>query len=421
MVWQMNGRRVVVTGMGVVAPNGIGVDAFWNALINGISGIGKITQFDASTFPSRIAGEIRNFDASEYMDNKSVRRTAKFAHFAVASAKMAVADAKVEKDVMNGGWVGIYIGTTSGGMDVFEREHVNLREKGVGRMSPFGSSAYFPNSAASEISIQLGCKGQVTTISTGCTCGLDAIGAAWHDLQIGKIDVAIAGGTDGAITPLTLGSFCAAGIVSTRNGEPEKASRPFDAKRDGGIVSEGAGIVILEEVEHALGRNAFIYGEVIGYSKSTEASSLFETDVWGIGFVKEMRKVLAQGSLKPEEIDYICAHGPSDVIRDKAETLAIKEVFGEYAYKVPVSSIKSMIGDPLASAGPMQLIASLMVIKDGIISPTINYEFPDPECDLDYVPNEARRNNVRTVLINSHGFGGDNASLIVSNPNGAQR
>lgn len=414
----MNARRVVVTGMGIVAPNGIGVDAFWNALINGISGIGKITQFDASSFPSRIAGEIRNFDASEYMDTKSVRRTAKFAHFAVASAVMAAADARMEKEVMSGRRAGIYIGSVTGGTDVFEKEHISLRERGIHRMSPFGSAAYCHNSAATEVSIQLNCKGDITTISSGCTCGLDAIGAAWHDVQVGKIDVAIAGGSDGSVTPLTLGSLCATGIVSTRNEEPGKASRPFDARRDGGVVSEGAGIVVLEEMEHALGRNAFIYGEIIGYSKSTEASNLFETDVRGIGFVREMKKVLAQASFKPANVDYICAHGPSDALRDRAETYAIKEVFGEYAYKIPVSSIKSMIGDPLASAGPMQLIASLMVIKEEIIPPTINYEFPDPECDLDYVPNEARRNNVRTVLINSYGFGGSNSSLVVSNLNG---
>jgi 3-oxoacyl-[acyl-carrier-protein] synthase II len=415
----MNGRRVVVTGMGVVAPNGIGVDAFWDALINGVSGIREITQFDASSFPSRIAGEIKDFDASDYMDAKIVRRTAKFAHFAVASAMMAVADARMEKEVMSNRRAGIYMGSVTGGMDVSEKEQVRLREKGIHGVSPFTSAAYCHNSAATEVSVQLNCKGDITTIASGCTCGLDAIGAAWHDLQIGKIDVAIAGGADGSVTPLTLGCLCATGIVSTRNNEPAKASRPFDAKRDGGVVSEGAGIVILEEMEHALGRNASIYGEITGYSKSTEASNMYETDVKGIGFVREMRKVLAQASLKPGNVDYICAHGPSDVLRDRAETYAVKEVFDGYTYKVPISSIKSMVGDPLASAGPMQLIASLMAMKDGIIPPTINYEFPDPECDLDYVPNEARRNNVRTVLINSYGFGGSNSSLIVSNPNGA--
>ncbi len=414
----MDKRRVVVTGMGIVAPNGIGKDAFWDALIHGRSGIGKITQFDASSFPSRIAGEIKDFNPAGYMDSKSVRRTGRFAHFAVASAKMAVLDAKIEEEHLNDNRAGIYIGSVTGGTDVFEREHIKLQEKGIPKMSPFGSAAYCHNSAATEISIELSCKGQVTTISSACTCGLDAIGAAYWDVQAGKIDTAITGGADGSVTPLTLGSLCAAGIVSTRNGDPAKASRPFDAERDGGIVSEGAGIVILEEMGHALGRNAFIYGEITGYSNSTEASNLFETDEKGSGFVEQMKKVLAQAFLEPVDVGYICAHAPSDVIRDRAETFAIKEVFGDYAYKIPVSSIKSMTGNPLASAGPMQLIASLMTMKNGIIPPTINYEFPDPECDLDYVPNEARRNNVGAVLINSYGFGGSNTSLIISEFNG---
>ena len=410
----MDKRRVVVTGLGVVAPNGIGKDAFWNALIHGISGVTQITRFDPSPFSSHIAGEITDLNLSGYMDNKSARRTGRFTHFAVASAKMAVADAELEETDLNNYRAGIYIGSVTGGTDVFEREHISLREKGTHRLSPFGSAAYCHNSAATELSIQLDCKGNVTTISSGCTCGLDAIGAACHEIEIGKTDIAVAGGTDSSVTPLTLGSLCAAGIVSTRNKEPEKASCPFDAKRDGGIVSEGAGIVVLEEMEHALDRNTFIYGEIMGYSRTTEASNLFETDEDGRGFVGEMRKVLRQGSLSPVDVDYICAHAPSDVIRDRAETIAIKEVFGDYAYRVPASSIKSMTGNPLASAGPMQLIASLMVIRDGIIPPTINYEFPDPECDLDYVPNEARRNNVKTVLINSYGFGGSNTCLIVS-------
>ncbi len=407
----MGKRRIVVTGMGVVAPNGIGKDAFWKALINGKSGIDRITLFDASSFPVQIAGEIKNFDASEYMDFKAVRRTGRFAHFAVASAKMAVKDAKI---ALANKRVGIYIGSAAGGRDVSEREHINLREKGIQRVSPFSSAAIITNSAATEVSIELSCSNRVITISTGCTAGLDAIGTAFEDIKAGKIDIAIAGGTDGSITPLTLGTLCAAGILSSHNGNPSKASRPFDAKRNGGVLSEGAGIIILEELGHALGRNAFIYGEIKGYSENTKASNLFENDMEGNGFIKEIKQVLEQASFEPDDIDYVCAHAPSDVIRDRAETVAIKEVFGDYAYNVPISSIKSMTGNPFASAGPMQLIASLMAIRYGTIPPTINYEFPDDECDLDYVPNEARKNKVNTVLINSHGFGGSNASLIVS-------
>jgi 3-oxoacyl-[acyl-carrier-protein] synthase II len=411
----MGKRRVVVTGLGVVAPNGIGKEAFWKALIEGKSGINKITLFDASSFPVQIAGEIKNFDASQYMDFKTVRRTGRFAHFAVASAKMAIKDANIKDMNLNNGQAGIYIGSVTGGTDIYEREHINLQKKGVNKVNPFSSAAYCHNSAATEVSIELNCKGKVTTISSGCTCGLDAIGTAFEDIQTGKIDIAIAGGTDGSVTPLTLGSLCAAGILSSHNGNPAKASRPFDAKRRGGVLSEGAGIVILEELEHALNRNAFIYGEITSYKANTEASNLFENDIDGKGFIKEMEDVLEQSSLHPENIDYICAHAPSDVVRDRAETLAIKKVFGDYAYQVPVSSIKSMTGNPLSSAGPMQIIASLMAIKDGIIPPTINYEFPDKECDLDYVPNKARKCRVNNVLINSYGFGGDKASLILSN------
>ncbi len=403
-----------MTGLGVVAPNGIGKDAFWEALVNGKSGIDKITSFDTSSFPVQIAGEIKDFDASEYMDFKTVRRTGKFTHFAVASAKMATKDAKIEKNSLVNKRIRIYMGSAAGGRDISEREHINLREKGIQRVNPFSSAAIITNSAATEVSVELGCSERVTTISTGCTAGLDAVGVAYHSLKKGDVDIAIAGGTDGAVTPLTLGTLWMAGILSSHNGNPAKTSRPFDARRSGGVLSEGAGIVILEELEHALIRNAFIYGEIIGYSSSTEASSLFETDARGNGFTKEMVKVLRQASLKPEDIDYICAHAPSDIIRDRAETFAIKEVFGDYAYNVPISSIKSMTGNPFASAGPMQLIASLMAIKDGLIPPTINYEFLDDECDLDYVPNKARKNKVNTVLINSHGFGGSNASLIVS-------
>lgn len=415
----MRNRQVVITGLGVVAPNGVGKNEFWDSLIKGRSGVKRISSFDASSFPSQIAGEITDFDACKYMDAKTVRRTGKFTHFAVASAKMALADSQI--GTLNGDRTQIYIGSAAGGRDVSEREHTVLREKGSHGLSPFSSAAIITNAAAVEVSIELGCKGKVTTVSTGCTAGLDAVGSAYNEIQAGKIDIAVAGGTDGSVTPLTLGCLCAAGIISKRNEEPEKASRPFDAKRDGGILSEGAGIVILEEMEHAFNRNAFVYGEIRGYSTSVKASSLFETDVGGNGFIREMKRALEQASLNPTDIDYISAHAPSDIIRDKAETYAIKEVFGDCAYKIPVSSVKSMIGNPFASAGPMQLIASLMAMKEGVIPPTINYEYPDPECDLDYVPNEARRNRIKTVLINSHGFGGSDSSLIISKCNGVHR
>lgn len=407
----MSKRRVVITGIGVVAPNGIGKNAFWNSLINGKSGIKKISLFDASSFPSRIAGEVKNFGFDDFPKNKGSGRKGRFTYFAIDAAKMAVEDAgnlefKKER-------VDIHLGTATGGMDIFEREHINLREKGVHKMSPFGSAAYFPNSPATEISIELGCKGEVTTVSTACTAGLDAIGLGFKNIREGEVEIVIVGGTDAPITPLTVGSFCAARIVSLQNNYPEQASRPFDKKRDGGVIGEGAGVLILEELGHALERKATIYGEIKGYASNAEASHLFENDYQGDGFVEIMRLVLEKSEINSNSVSYICAHAPSDRIRDIAETNAIKKVFGKYAYKIPISSIKSMIGNPLSAAGPMQIVASVLTIQDSIIPPTINYEYPDQECDLDYVPNEARKNNVDVVVINSQGFGGNNSSIIV--------
>lgn len=407
----MSKRRVVVTGIGVVAPNGIGKDAFWNSLITGKSGIKKITLFDTSSFPTKIAGEVNNFEFNNFPPNKASERRGRFAHFAVYAAKMAMEDAKIPK--LNGEIMDIYFGTATGGMDIFEREHTSLKEKGVHKMSPFGSAAYFPNSPATEISIEFGCKGEVTTVSTACTAGLDAIGLGLKNIRNGKVRIAIAGGTDAPITPLTIGSLCASRMMSSRNDYPERASRPFDKKRDGGVIGEGAGVLILEELEHALERKATIYAEIKGYASSAEASSLFENGLQGEGFVETMRLVLEDSDINSDSINYICAHGPSDKIRDIAETNAIKRVFNKYAYKIPISSIKSMIGNPLSAAGPMQVIASVLAIQNSIIPPTINYEYPDPECDLDYVPNKARKNNVDVVLINSQGFGGNNSSIIM--------
>ena len=408
----MSKRRVVVTGIGVVAPNGIGKDAFWNSLINGKSGIKKITLFDASSFSSQIAGEVNNFEFNGFFNKGIYSKKGRFTCFAVYAAKMAVEDAKLSK--LNMEKTAIYLGTATGGMDIFEREHSILKERGVHKMNPFGSVAYFPNSPATEISIELGCKRKVITISTACTSGLDAIGFGFRDIREAKSEIIIAGGTDAPITPLTLGSLCAARIMSLQNDYPERASRPFDKKRDGGVVGEGAGVLILEELEHALGRKATIYAEVKGYASNLEASGLFENDSEGNGFVETIKLALEEAEINPSSVSYICAHAPSDRILDIAETKAIKKVFKRYAYEIPISSIKSMIGNPLSAAGPMQLVASVLTIQDNTIPPTINYEYPDPECDLDYVPNKARKNRVDTVVVNSHGFGGSNASVIVT-------
>ncbi|MCD6407618.1 beta-ketoacyl-[acyl-carrier-protein] synthase family protein [bacterium] len=407
-------NRVVITGIGIISPIGIGKEEFWSALINGKSGIGRITLFDASEFPTKIAGEVKNFYPEEFMDKKSIKKSGRFTHFAVASAKLALrdwGDSEIEKFTSEE--FGIYIGTATGGMDIFEREHFQLQLGGVRYMSPFGSMGYFPHSPAVEIGVQLNCKASVFTISTGCTGGIDAVGLAFRDIQRGKKRIAIAGGTDASITPLTMGSLCAAGVTSTKNDFPEKASRPFDLKRDGGILSEGAGVFIIENMEQAISEGRKIYGEIIGYSSNTEAHSSYDPDLDGHGFSVTMEEALMDGGIFKEEVDYISAHAPSDPLIDVAETRAIKRVFGKRAYNIPVSSIKSMIGNPLASAGPFQIAGSLLVLNEGIIPPTINYEFPDPECDLDVVPNVCRKNEVEIVLLNVHAFGGTNSCMIL--------
>jgi len=407
-------KRVVITGIGVVSPIGIGKEEYWEALINGKPGISKITLFDASQFPTQIAGEVKNFQPEKFMDLKDIKKCGRFTHFAVAAAKLAVKDWGGDiVDEFTPENSGIYMGTATGGMDIFEREHFSLQAKGVKSMSPFGSVGYFPNSPAVEISAQLKCKTAIFTLSTGCNGGIDAIGMAFRDIQRGKKKIALVGGTDASITPLTVGSLCAAGVMSTNNEFPEKASRPFDLKRDGGILSEGAAVFILEDLEYALSKGRRIYGEILGYGSNSKADSLYEPDEEGIGFVIAMEEALNDAEVSPEEIDYICAHAPSDPLIDVSEVRAIKKVLKERAYAIPVSSIKSMIGNPLASAGPLQLAATLMALNKSIIPPTINYEFPDPECDLDVVPNKARKNEVNVVLINVHAFGGGTSSMVV--------
>ncbi len=410
----MSKKRVVITGIGVVSPIGIGKEEYWKALTEGKSGIKKITLFDASEFPTQIAGEVRDFHPEEFMDERSVRKTGRFTHFAVAAAKLALED-------RNGGNLGrvssedlgIYVGTATGGMDIFEREHLQLQFGGVGFMSAFGSVGYFPNSPAVQIGVELDQKASIFTVSTACTAGIDAIGLAFHDIQKGEKRVAVAGGTDASITPLTMGSLSAAGVMSRNNEFPEKASRPFDLKRDGGVLSEGAGILILEELESAFSEGRHIYGEIIGYGTFSKASSLYDPDPQGSVFFLSMEKAMKDAGISKEEIDYICAHAPSDPLIDIAEVVSIKKMFGEKAYSLPVSSVKSMLGNPLASAGPFQIAAGLLSLTKGIIPPTINYEYPDPKCDLDVVPNIFRENEVNTVLVNVHGFGGSNSCIIL--------
>ncbi len=404
-------RRVVVTGIGVVAPNAIGKEVFWKALSEGKSGIKRIKRFDVSSYPTQIAGEIQDFDPSDYMPPRDIKRTSLASQFAFAATEMAIADSQLQIKEDNN--TGAIIGVSSSAADIIEAQHGIFMLKGLSRVSPFGVTSILPSAPANYISASLGLKGTVVTISNSCAAGMDAIGYAYRSISIGTDDILIAGGVESQITPFGLAMLSAPRIMSTKNDEPEKASRPFDKMRDGGILSEGAGILILEELQHALDRKCHIYAEILGYSSRCDGNGNYEVGESESGIERAIRVALKQADLNVNKLDYICAHGPSDDF-DRIETNAIKAVLGEHAYKIPVSSIKSMIGNPLSAAGPLQLIASIMVMEKGIIPPTINYEYPDPNCDLDYVPNKAREcNSIRHILINSHGFGGVNSSLII--------
>ncbi|MCM8808982.1 MAG: beta-ketoacyl-[acyl-carrier-protein] synthase family protein [Candidatus Omnitrophica bacterium] len=403
-------RRVVITGIGVISPNGIGKENFWNALKKGKSGIRKITSFDTTDLPVKIAGEVIDFKPEDYIaDKKKIRRMARFSQFAVACAKMAIEDSNLNLKKIETEKMLVCLGVSTSAMDLIESQHKKFLIKGYKGITPFGIFAATPNMACQEILNELSLEIPLTTIASGCAAGLDAIGTGYKEIQNGNYEVVIGGGIDASITSLIIGGLCSSNIMSKRNQEPEKASRPFDKFRDGGILSEGGAILILENLTHAIKRNAKIYGEIIGYGKWGER----EITNPGQGFEYAMKLCLKDAFLKPESIDYISAHGPSDPLLDYFETLAIKKVFGEYSYKIPISSIKSMIGNPFSSGGVLQLISGIMALTQKILPPTINYEYPDPLCDLDYVPNKPRICDVKYCLVNSHGFGGSNSSLII--------
>jgi len=403
-------RRIVVTGIGVIAPNGIGKENFWNALKEGKSGIKKITSFDPSNLPCQIAGEVIDFCPEKYIeDKKRIRRMSRTSQFAVSSAKMAVIDSGLNLKEIEPEKLLICIGVSTTAMDLFEREHINLLKKGLKFTNPNFISSGTPSISTREILTEFNIEASLYTVSTGCTSGLDAIGYSFKEIQNGNYDIAIAGGSDASITPLIIAGLSVSNIMSKRNEISERASRPFDKLRDGGVLSEGAGILIIEELVHALKRKANIYGEIIGYGKWGE-KEITRPD---IGFEKAMEICIKYANINKNSINCIYAHGPSDPFLDYYETVAIKNVFGEYAYKIPITSIKSMVGNPLGSGGVMQLIGSLFTLKKGIIPPTINYEYPDPLCDLDYTPNKYRIFNVEYCLINSHGIGGSNTSILV--------
>lgn len=406
-------RRVVVTGLGMVTPLGTGVEDNWEAVCSGASGIGPITKFDASAFASRIAGEVKGFRSEDFMDKQQIRRFDEFIHYAVASARMAMEDSGLKIDDSNSRRVGCLTGSGLGGLTMLEHFHKVLIEKGPRRISPFFIPGMIANMAPGQIAIEFGAKGPNMSVETACAASCHAVGEAFRLIREGIADAMIAGGAEAVVTPLAIGGFCSMRALSTRNDEPGKASRPFDLDRDGFVVGEGAGILVLEDLEHALERGADIYAEVVGYGLSGDAYHVSAPHPEGEGAINCMKMALDYAGLRPEELDYINAHGTSTKLNDISESKAIKAVFGDHAGRLAISSTKSVTGHLLGAAGGVEAVFTTLTIKHGIIPPTMNYETPDPECgDLDYVPNVARQAKVRAAMSNSFGFGGTNASLI---------
>jgi 3-oxoacyl-[acyl-carrier-protein] synthase II len=405
-------RRVVVTGVGMVSPLGVGTEANWEALCAGQSGIGPITHFDASQFSARIAGQVKNFDPLQFIDKKDVKKMDVFIQLAIAASQFAMTDAKLQIPAEMATRVGVFIASGIGGFGTIEREHKAFLEGGPRRISPFFIPASIINLAAGQVSIRFGAKGPNSATCTACSASAHAIGDALEIIRRGRADVMIAGGSEAAITPMGVGGFAAMRALSTRNDEPERASRPFDRDRDGFIMGEGSGVVILEELEFARRRGAPIYAELVGYGMSADAYHITAPSEDGDGGMRVMQAALADAGIRPEQVDYINAHGTSTPFNDKLETLAIKRLFGEHAYRLAISSSKSMTGHLLGAAGGLEAGITALAIKHQIIPPTINYETPDPECDLDYVPNETRQAKIEYALSNSFGFGGTNGALL---------
>jgi 3-oxoacyl-[acyl-carrier-protein] synthase II len=410
----MTKRRVVVTGIGMISPLGVGNEPTWQGLVEGRSGVGPITKFDASAYASRIAGEVKGFNPEDWIEKKEVKKSDTFIQYAIAAADLAVKDAHLDCATCDGERFGVIVGSGIGGLPLIEEMHTKLLERGPTRVSPFFIPGLIVNLAAGQISIRYGCKGPNSAPATACATGAHAIGDAFKIIQRDDADIMFAGGSEAVITPLALAGFAAMRALSTRNDEPERASRPWDLNRDGFVIGEGAGILILEEIEHAKNRGATIYCELTGYGMSSDAHHITSPAEDGGGMIRVMRAALRDSGLHPEDIDYINAHGTSTAVGDRTETVAIKQVFSEYAYKVAVSSTKSMTGHLLGAAGGLEAAIAAMTIKTNVIPPTINYETLDPACDLDYVPNKAREQKVTHVMSNSFGFGGTNATLIFS-------
>ncbi|WP_337018633.1 beta-ketoacyl-ACP synthase II [Oceanobacillus massiliensis] len=407
----MDERRVVITGLGAVTPIGNDVNTMWESIIAGKSGIDFVTRVEKDNYPAKVAAELKDFDPTAYMDKKDARKMDPFTQYAVAASKMAVEDAKLTIDDSNAHRVGVWIGSGIGGMQTWEEQHTKLMEKGPKRVSPFFVPMMIPDMAAGQVSIQLGAKGINSCTVTACASGANSIGDAYKAVQRGDVDYIIAGGTEAPISNMAFAGFSSAKALST-NEDPSKASRPFDKNRDGFVMGEGSGILILESLDSALKRDAHIYGEIIGYGSTGDAYHITAPAENGEGAARAMQHALKDAGVSPEEVDYINAHGTSTALNDKYETAAIKTVFGDHVKNLAVSSTKSMTGHLLGAAGGVEAVISIKSITDGIIPATTNYETPDPDCDLDYVPNEARRQDVNIVLSNSLGFGGHNVALV---------
>jgi beta-ketoacyl-acyl-carrier-protein synthase II len=409
-------RRVVITGMGAVSPLGNDVQSSWQAAIQGRSGIGPITRFDASPYETRIAGEVRGFNPEEYIPPKELRRMDRFIHYAIAVCKQAARQANLQINPHNAEHIGVLIGSGIGGIETLTDAVLTIHEKGPHKVSPFTIPMLLTDLAAGQVSILMGLKGPNFAVVSACSSSAHAIGEATEIIRRGQAKAMFAGGAEATVCPVGLATFAAMKALSTRNDQPEKASRPFDKLRDGFVLAEGAAAVLLEDMDFALSRDAPILAEVVGYGSTADASHVTAPSEGGEGAARAMIQAMRDAGLEAKDIDYINAHGTSTPLNEKYETMAIKRALGEWAYRVPISSTKSMTGHMLGAAGAMELIFCVQAIREGIIPPTINQEVPDPECDLDYVPNEARKAEVRVAMSNSMGFGGHNAMLIVRKP-----
>jgi 3-oxoacyl-[acyl-carrier-protein] synthase II len=406
-------RRIVVTGLGAIAPNGVGKDAFWDGLTRGRSGINRITRFDATAFPCQIAGEVNDFQPTSYLDPSEAKQMSRVSQFAVAAAKMALDDSGLPVTPESAPNIGVCFSTSAGKVEIFETEHVPFLERGMRAIHPLSVVEFTPYGMSSHVAIELGSSGFCGSASTGCTAGLDALYWGYLQIHLGRATAMVVGSAEALLSPFAFGAICATGVLSKRNEAPQEASRPFDLHRDGLVLSEGAGAVVLEALEEAEERNARIYAEVLGYATARNGKDLVRCDSSGSGMARVIATALYQANVPTHRVDYINAHGVGLRDYDTAETNAFKMVFKDQAYHIPISSIKSMIGQPFAAGSSLQVVASCLTLQHGIIPPTINYNTPDPACDLDYVPHRARRARVRILFVHAHGMGGTDSALVL--------